>query len=233
MIAGVTALAGAVISCVLLVADLIRGPRPRREASDDERRRSGAVHGRRGRPPGEETSMTPDNQCCRRAPRRPAPAHPAPRPARLLLVCLAVAGPWLAPHTVDTPVTAPFAEPGDGAPLGGDQLGRDVLSRLLAGAAGCPSALLIAVVVTAAPPARRGRGPAPGCRQIVERAADVSSCCPPCWASCSSRCPGRKAAGSRCPAPRRARRPVCGPPRRSAAAPCRRRRLRRGRRGRR
>ncbi|GGX09287.1 hypothetical protein GCM10010341_33700 [Streptomyces noursei] len=41
-------------------------------------------------------------------------------------------------------------EAGDGAPLGGDQLGRDVLSRLLhGGSALIGSALAVAVVVTA------------------------------------------------------------------------------------
>lgn len=51
----------------------------------------------------------------------------------LLLIGLALAGPWIAPHAVDTPVTAPYATPDSAALLGGDQLGRDVLARLLAG----------------------------------------------------------------------------------------------------
>lgn len=45
----------------------------------------------------------------------------------LLLVIVALTGPWLAAHPIDTPVTAPYAAAGDGALLGGDQLGRDVL----------------------------------------------------------------------------------------------------------
>ncbi|MGW0364725.1 ABC transporter permease [Streptomyces sp. NPDC002990] len=73
--------------------------------------------------------------------RRTAPA--------VLLVLLALCGPFLAPHTIGTPVTAPYAPPGEGALLGGDQLGRDVLSRLLhGGTALIASALLVAAVVT-------------------------------------------------------------------------------------
>ncbi|MDH6577269.1 ABC transporter permease subunit [Kitasatospora sp. MAP5-34] len=69
----------------------------------------------------------------------------------LLLVLLALAGPLLAPHAVDQPVTAPYATPDAVATLGGDQLGRDLLSRLLSG--GAPliaTALGIALLVTTA-----------------------------------------------------------------------------------
>ncbi|MDT0452264.1 ABC transporter permease [Streptomyces hesseae] len=67
----------------------------------------------------------------------------------VILAMLALTGPLLAPHPLDTPVTAPYAGPGDGAILGGDQLGRDVLSRLLHGGdALIASALAVAVVVT-------------------------------------------------------------------------------------
>ncbi|HLU73988.1 MAG TPA: hypothetical protein VKZ82_17515, partial [Nonomuraea sp.] len=92
-----------------------------------------------------------------------------------LLVCLAIAGPWLAPHAVDAPVTAPFAEPGAGAPLGGDQLGRDVLSRLLAGGRELVlSALLIAAVVTAAAALIGAVGALrPAVGRAVERTGDV------------------------------------------------------------
>ncbi|MFC9324208.1 ABC transporter permease subunit [Kitasatospora sp. NPDC057015] len=100
------------------------------------------------------------------APPSPTPAarrHPAQRrqptrvrvPARalpaLLLVALALAGPLLAPHPVDRPVTAPYGPADGSAALGGDQLGRDVLSRLLTG--GAPliaTALAVAVLVTTA-----------------------------------------------------------------------------------
>ncbi|MFJ2866645.1 ABC transporter permease [Kitasatospora sp. NPDC087314] len=69
----------------------------------------------------------------------------------LLLVLLALAGPLLAPHPVDLPLTAPYGAPDDQAVLGGDQLGRDVFSRLLHG--GAPliaTALAVAVLVTGA-----------------------------------------------------------------------------------
>ncbi|MFI6444229.1 ABC transporter permease subunit [Kitasatospora sp. NPDC050543] len=71
-------------------------------------------------------------------------------PALLLLV-LALAGPLLAPHAIDQPLTFPYAGADDTALLGGDLLGRDVLSRLLSG--GAPliaTALGIALAVTTA-----------------------------------------------------------------------------------
>jgi peptide/nickel transport system permease protein len=51
----------------------------------------------------------------------------------LLIVCLALVGPALAPHSLATPIGVPGAGPGHGAPLGTDYLGRDVLSRVLYG----------------------------------------------------------------------------------------------------
>lgn len=93
----------------------------------------------------------------------------------LLLTAVALAGPWLAPHAVDTPVAAPYAEPGGGAPLGGDQLGRDVLSRVLAGGRELVvTSLLVAVLVTALAAvlgAVSALRPAVG--RIVERTCDV------------------------------------------------------------
>ncbi|OEJ29298.1 ABC transporter permease [Streptomyces agglomeratus] len=93
----------------------------------------------------------------------------------LLLVALAAVGPWLAPHAIDTPVTAPYAEPGAGAPLGGDQLGRDVLTRLLAGGRELiATSLLVAVLVTAAAALLGAVGALrPAVGRVVERAADV------------------------------------------------------------
>ncbi|MGW6992790.1 ABC transporter permease [Streptomyces sp. NPDC054946] len=84
--------------------------------------------------------------------RRPSPARILARalPA-LLLLLLALFGPLLAPAAIDRPVTAPYAAADDTAALGGDLLGRDVLSRLLSG--GAPliaTALAIALVVTGA-----------------------------------------------------------------------------------
>lgn len=93
----------------------------------------------------------------------------------LLLTALALAGPWLVPHAIDAPVTAPYAEPGGVAPLGGDQLGRDVLSRVLAGGRELVvTSLLVAVLVTAVAAvlgAVSALRPAVG--RIVERTADV------------------------------------------------------------
>ncbi|MFE0911269.1 ABC transporter permease [Streptomyces sp. NPDC058812] len=57
---------------------------------------------------------------------------------------LALAGPWLAPHSATEIVGRPYAAPGHGL-LGTDQLGRDVLSRVLHGGRGV---LLTAAVTT-------------------------------------------------------------------------------------
>ncbi|MFJ9690890.1 ABC transporter permease [Kitasatospora sp. NPDC101183] len=104
----------------------------------------------------------------RRALLRAAPA--------LLLVTAALAGPLLAPHPVDAPVVFPYAEAGADAPLGGDQLGRDVLSRLLSGGTALiATALAIALVVTATATALgilAALRPALG--RWIERAADLT-----------------------------------------------------------
>ncbi|MCB5179038.1 ABC transporter permease [Streptomyces antimicrobicus] len=116
----------------------------------------------------------------------PAAGRPRTRPGRAralcrvapgaLLVLLALGGPFLAPHTLDTPVTAPYAPPGGGALLGGDQLGRDVLSRLLhGGTALIASALLVAVAVTLlATLLGCAAVLRPALGRAVERTADVS-----------------------------------------------------------
>ncbi|MGW4236175.1 ABC transporter permease [Streptomyces sp. NPDC004749] len=99
----------------------------------------------------------------------------------VLPLVLTVAGPLLAPHSLASPVTAPFAAPSAEAPLGGDQLGRDVLSRLLhGGTLLVAGALLVAAVVTAA-------AALVGCFAVlrptlgraVERCADVAILLPP------------------------------------------------------
>ncbi|WP_018546192.1 ABC transporter permease [Streptomyces sp. LaPpAH-108] len=99
----------------------------------------------------------------------------------VLPLLLSLAGPLIAPHSVDTPVTAPFATPGDGAALGGDQLGRDVLSRVLHG--GTPlilGALLVAVVTTVAAVLIGCLAVLrPGLGHAVERSADVAILLPP------------------------------------------------------
>lgn len=50
-----------------------------------------------------------------------------------VVVAIAVIGPGLAPHSPTVFTTIPFAKPSSAAPLGGDTLGRDVLSRVLDG----------------------------------------------------------------------------------------------------
>ncbi|MET9951751.1 ABC transporter permease subunit [Streptomyces sp. NPDC006339] len=99
----------------------------------------------------------------------------------LLLVLLAVAGPWLAPHAIDAPVTAPYAEAGDGALLGGDQLGRDVLTRLLAGGRDLITTSLVVTALITATAAVLGTVAAlrPGVGRVVDRAADVLMLLPP------------------------------------------------------
>src|SRR5215813_9260380 len=50
-----------------------------------------------------------------------------------LVVAVAVVGPFVAPHSATASIVAPFADPSRQALLGGDILGRDVLSRVLDG----------------------------------------------------------------------------------------------------
>lgn len=49
------------------------------------------------------------------------------------LILVALAGPWLVPHSIGEIVGKPYLGPSGSAPLGTDFLGRDVLSRVLAG----------------------------------------------------------------------------------------------------
>jgi ABC-type dipeptide/oligopeptide/nickel transport system permease subunit len=65
----------------------------------------------------------------------------------VLVVLVALGGPWLAPYRYDdTDMLAVWAEPSRAHLLGGDALGRDVLSRLIVGAR---ISLLVAVSVLA------------------------------------------------------------------------------------
>jgi peptide/nickel transport system permease protein len=50
-----------------------------------------------------------------------------------LVVAVAVVGPFVAPHSPTASIVTPFSTPSSQAVLGGDVLGRDVLSRVLAG----------------------------------------------------------------------------------------------------
>jgi peptide/nickel transport system permease protein len=64
----------------------------------------------------------------------------------LLLVLLAIVGPYLAPHSPNAFVGAPNSTPGHGSALGTDYLGQDVLSRFLYGGR---SILFMAIIATA------------------------------------------------------------------------------------
>jgi len=64
----------------------------------------------------------------------------------LLVVVIAIVGPFVAPHSPTEFVTSPFAPPSPGVLLGGDSLGRDVLSRVLSGGW---QILLVAAAATA------------------------------------------------------------------------------------
>jgi peptide/nickel transport system permease protein len=74
-----------------------------------------------------------------------------PRPGRaglvvvLLIIALAVAGPWFTPYPPDASVGPPFAPASAEYPLGTDGIGQDVLSRVLAGGR---SVLLLAGLAT-------------------------------------------------------------------------------------
>jgi peptide/nickel transport system permease protein len=64
----------------------------------------------------------------------------------LFVIAVAVVGPFVQPHSSTEFITAPFAKPSAQAKLGGDVLGRDVLSRTLEGGW---KLLLMAVAATA------------------------------------------------------------------------------------
>jgi peptide/nickel transport system permease protein len=62
-----------------------------------------------------------------------------------LVVAIAAIGPFVAPHSPEALVTLPYGKPSGPFPFGGDFLGRDVLSRVLAGGW---QLLLMAVIAT-------------------------------------------------------------------------------------
>jgi peptide/nickel transport system permease protein len=64
----------------------------------------------------------------------------------VLIVLMAFVGPYLTPHAPNLTIGAPFSPPSGAAPLGTDFIGRDVLSRMLAGGR---TVLLLAFVATA------------------------------------------------------------------------------------
>src|SRR5260221_7458825 len=92
------------------------------------------------------------------------------------VVLVAVIGPFVAPYALDALVTLTFGKPSGHFLLGGDYLGRDVLSRVLDGGwvllimAACATALGIAGGAAAGVSAAYLRGPSDG---IIMRAVDV------------------------------------------------------------
>lgn len=62
------------------------------------------------------------------------------------MLAIAFLGPYIAPHSPTDFVAAPFSPAGIGGPLGADNLGRDVLSRFLAGG---QTLMLLALAATA------------------------------------------------------------------------------------
>jgi peptide/nickel transport system permease protein len=93
-----------------------------------------------------------------------------------LVVLVAVVGPLVAPNSPDALVTLAFGKPSGEFPLGGDSLGRDVLSRVLDGGrallvmATCATALGVAGGAAAGVSAAYLRGVSDG---IIMRAVDV------------------------------------------------------------
>jgi len=65
----------------------------------------------------------------------------------LAVIGVALVGPWLVPHSPTDFVAGPFQVRAPGAPLGSDNLGRDVLSRFLAGG---KALLILSVLATIA-----------------------------------------------------------------------------------
>lgn len=93
-----------------------------------------------------------------------------------IIVLVAVIGPFVAPHPSDALVTLTFGKPSGRFPLGGDFLGRDVLSRVLDGGwvllimAACATVIGIAGGAAAGMSAAYLRGISDG---IIMRAVDV------------------------------------------------------------
>ena len=66
----------------------------------------------------------------------------------VVVVVLAIVGPWIAPHPLGATVAPPFEPPGDGHLFGTDRLGRDLWSQALHGGRGLLIVPLIATVAT-------------------------------------------------------------------------------------
>ena len=113
----------------------------------------------------------------------------------LLILLIAIIGPVVAPHPPDALVTTEFAKPSSQFPLGGDFLGRDVLSRVLNGGwillimAVSATVIGVAAGATAGMSAAYLRGRSDG---VIMRTVDVflafrRSCSPCCCSACSAR----------------------------------------------
>jgi peptide/nickel transport system permease protein len=98
-----------------------------------------------------------------------------------ILMVATLLGPWLAPRHLDEPITEPYGPPSASAPLGGDQLGRDVLSRLLAGGAELLLTAATAAIAVTALAALLGTVAAlrPAVGRVIERFADLMILLPP------------------------------------------------------
>lgn len=66
----------------------------------------------------------------------------------VIVVVLAIIGPWIAPHPLGATVAPPFEPPGDGHLFGTDRLGRDLWSQALYGGRSLLLVPLIATVAT-------------------------------------------------------------------------------------
>ncbi|MYE31232.1 MAG: ABC transporter permease [Chloroflexi bacterium] len=66
----------------------------------------------------------------------------------VVVVVLAIVGPWIAPHPLGATIAPPFEPPSDGHPFGTDRLGRDLWSQALYGGRGLLIVPLIATTAT-------------------------------------------------------------------------------------
>jgi peptide/nickel transport system permease protein len=94
----------------------------------------------------------------------------------LIVPVIALLAPLVAPHAEDEVVGAPFATAGSGAPLGTDELGRDVLSRFLHGGDELILIAALAAVAGTAAGVLLGLGAAvarPGIGRALERTSEM------------------------------------------------------------
>ena len=70
----------------------------------------------------------------------------------ILVLILAVIGPWIAPENLGASVAMPFLPPGDGYLFGTDRLGRDLWSQMLYGGRDLLFIPLLATIATVTQP---------------------------------------------------------------------------------